>query len=92
VKSEAFSNIKETLEREVESLRATGEELRLQASLACADVRAEWNQIEMRLQLAREELARLSNQTHAAKSELEARVRSLIEEIKVGYERIRSAA
>jgi predicted nucleic acid-binding Zn-ribbon protein len=89
---EIYTNIKEALQRELESLQQTGEELKLQATLARADLRTEWQRVETRLALAQEELARLTDHTKAATREIEQRTRTLIEEIKSGYERIRRAA
>jgi predicted nucleic acid-binding Zn-ribbon protein len=90
--TETLKNIKGTLQGELDSLRQTGEELRLQATLARADLRAECQRLETRLHLAQEELGRLSDHTKAAATEIEVRTRALIEEIKSGYERVRSAA
>jgi predicted nucleic acid-binding Zn-ribbon protein len=89
---ETCKNIKETLQRELESLRQTSEELKLQATLARADIRTELQRLETRRALAQEEIARLSDHTKAAAREIEQRTRTLIEEIKSGYERIRSAS
>ncbi len=89
---EIYTNAKETLQRELESLRQTGEELKLQATLARADMRTEWQRIETRLALAQEEVTRISDHTKAAAREIEQRTRALFEEIKSGYERIRGAA
>ena len=89
MEEDRFKNLKDTLRRELDSLTRTGEELRVQASLAVADARTEWDQLEKRLRLAQEELGRLSSHTQAAGREIEQRVRTLIDEVKEGYERIR---
>jgi predicted nucleic acid-binding Zn-ribbon protein len=88
---ETYKSIKEALQRELESLRQTGEELKLQATLARADLRADWQRLETRLALAQEEVTRLSDHTKSTAREIEQRTRALIEEIKSGYERIRNA-
>jgi len=92
MEEDRLKNLKDTLRKELDSLVRTGEELRVQASLACADLRTEWDQLERRLRLAQEELGRLSSHTQAAGHELEQRVRTLIDEVKEGYDRIRRAA
>jgi predicted nucleic acid-binding Zn-ribbon protein len=89
MEQDSFKDLKDTLRRELDSLHRTGEELRLQASLARADLRAEWDQVEKRLRIAQEELGKLSSHTQAAGRELEQRVRTLIDEVKAAYERLR---
>ena len=81
--------LKTTLQRELESLQTTREELRLQASLACADVRAELDQLEHKFERAQEEIARISAHSKTAAKQIEDSVRSLFHELRTGYERVR---
>ncbi|HKU37241.1 MAG TPA: hypothetical protein VJR89_03820 [Polyangiales bacterium] len=91
MESETLDNIKSTLQRELASLQRTRDELRLQASLARADLHSEWQRLETRFGLLQEEFSRLGAHSLAAAREVEARVGTLIEELKAGYERIRRA-
>jgi predicted nucleic acid-binding Zn-ribbon protein len=92
MENDSLKDIKDTLQRELDSLCQTREELRLQATLARADMKADWQRLETRYHLVQEEVARLSEHTKAAAHEIEQRARELIEEVKAGYERIRRAA
>jgi hypothetical protein len=83
--------MKETLQRELESLNQTREELRLQASLARADAQKEWAHLEKQFHLAQEELARLGAHAKSATHEAGERARGMLDELKAGYERIRNA-
>jgi predicted nucleic acid-binding Zn-ribbon protein len=89
---QTLTQIKNTLQRELERLREAREELRLQSTLARADMRTEWERLETRFHLAQEEVVRLGEHTKSAAHEIEVRARELFEEIKAGYERIRRAA
>lgn len=92
MENDSLKNIKDTLQRELDSLCQTREELRLQATLARADLKADWQRLETRYHLLQEEVGRLGEHTKAAAHEIEQRARELIEEVKGGYERIRRAA
>jgi hypothetical protein len=89
---QTLTHLKNALQRELASLRESREDLRLQATLARADLRVEWDRLEMRYHLAQEEVARLSAHTKAAAHQIEQHARELIEEIKTGYDRIRRTA
>lgn len=81
--------LKAGLQRELELLRSMREELRLQVTLAKADVRTEWDRLEARFELAQEELKRTHEHSKSAVHDIETHVRTLTEELKRGYEAIR---
>ena len=81
--------LKTTLQQELESLRTTREELRLQASLARADMRAELDRLEHKFERAQEELGRIGAHSKSALTEVEGAIRTLIGELRSGYERMR---
>jgi hypothetical protein len=78
----------EALRREVELLRELREEVDLKRTLARAQGRAEWQQLEGRFMLAQEELSRLGHDAKDAGLVLERASREL-EEVRRGYERMR---
>jgi transposase len=78
----------DTLRREVELLRELREELDLKRTLARAEARADWEDLEGRFQLAQEEIARLG---HGAREDALVldRASHELQEIRRGYERLR---
>ena len=81
--------LKTTLQRDLEALRATREELRLQASLARADLRSELERLEQKFALAQEQIGRIGAHSMAALQEIENSVRTIFSELRSGYERLR---
>ncbi len=81
--------MKAGLQRELELLRSMREELRLQVTLAKADVRSEWERLESRFELAQEQLKRTREHSKVAVHDIESQLRTLVEELKRGYEAIR---
>lgn len=82
--------LRATVQREIESLRTFREEVRLQVSLAKADVRSEWARLETRFALAQEECARLQSHSKATLFEIATNLRTVIEDLKHGYAAVRS--
>jgi hypothetical protein len=82
------AKIKDELQRELDGLCRIRDELRLQSTLARAEVRGEWERLEQRLALAQEELGRLSSHGREVLVEVQDALRSLLDELKAGYERI----
>lgn len=80
--------LKADLQRELQALRDTGQEVWLQASLGESQVRTELHRLEHRFQVAQEVIAHLGEQSKAAKDESVATVRRLISELEQGYARI----
>jgi chromosome segregation ATPase len=85
-----FEQVKATLQRELNSLRQTGQELRVQANLARADLRDEYERLERQLHSAQNELDRVGGHAKSSVQEVETAVRSLFSEVKLGFERLRS--
>jgi hypothetical protein len=81
--------VKATIQRELDTLRATRDELRLQLHLAAADARDEFNKLEGKLVSLEGELGRLGEQTKQPLSELSHAARDLTDEIKKGFARVR---
>lgn len=81
--------LKTNIKQELETLRALREELRLKVSLAKADVRSDWSRLETRFELAQEELRRTQEHGKTALHEIETNLRTLIDELKRGYEAVR---
>ena len=84
-----LEKLQANLQRELDSLRQTRDELHLQLSLAKADARSEWNELEARMRLAQEEVARVSAHAKTALQQIEDGSRKLIQELKLGYEHLR---
>ena len=78
----------EALRREVELLRELREELDLKRTLARAEARAEWQELEDRFLIAQEELSRLGHDSKDDGLVLDRASREL-EEVRGGYERLR---
>jgi len=82
--------LRETLQSELERLARTRDELRLQANLAKAETRSELNRLESIWGRVQDELRRLGEQAKAPVAEIGGAARSLVEELAVGYSRIKS--
>ena len=98
-------HLKATLQRELDSLVRTRDELRVQASLAKADQlagtileleaerrsvgRKEWDRLEAGLLRAQDEIKRLGEHSKDAAHVIATASRTLLEELKHGYERIK---
>jgi hypothetical protein len=81
--------LKATLQRELDSLVRTRDELRVQASLAKADARKEWDRLEAGLLRVQDEIKRMGEHSKDAVHEIATASRTLLEELKHGYERIK---
>lgn len=85
-----MSSIKETLERELDQLQQTRDELRVKLHLAKADARDEWERLETKWESVEQELRRLSKQSKQPLNEMADAARNLMGELKAGYTRLRS--
>lgn len=83
--------IKSSLTRELDSLQKIADELRLKAALARADLKSELSRLETVLHRAHEDVVRMGEHLKAPLHELEAAVRSLLTEVRTGFERLRKA-
>ena len=82
-------HLKVTLQRELDSLVRTRDELRVQASLARADAHKEWDRLEAGLLRVQDEIKRMGEHSKDAAHEVAIASRTLLEELKHGYERIK---
>lgn len=85
------NQIKAALQRELDGLQPTVEELRLKASLARADLKSELDALETKLRRAHEDVRRMGEHVKGPLHELESAVRTLLTEAKTGLERLRKA-
>jgi chromosome segregation ATPase len=89
--TDATNELKAALRKDLDSLRSLRDELCVQATLAKAEAHAEWSRLEGRFELLQEELGRVQNHSKSALQEIETNLGVLVDELKRGYERIRSA-
>lgn len=85
------TKLKATLQRELDLLKETGEELRVQAALARAELKTEWERLEKRLHVAQEEINRVGEHAKGPLQDIEKGARALLDEIKQAFERLRKA-
>jgi len=81
--------IKATLQREIDNLRRTRDELRLQLHLAAADAKDEFDKLETKWVRVEAELNRLGAHTKEPLGDLAHAGRELADELTKGYARIR---
>lgn len=77
------------IHREVESLRTTRDELRVQLHLAAADARDGWNELEQSWQHLEAHVRRLTRAASDASEDVEEAASLLVDELKNGYKRVR---
>lgn len=81
--------VKATLQQELESLVRTRDELRVQAHLAKADARKELDRLEAGLLQLQNEAKRLAEHGKDAAHDIGATSRTLLDELKHGFERMK---
>jgi uncharacterized spore protein YtfJ len=81
--------LKEMLQRELDRLAKTRDELRVQAQLARAETRTEMGRLENTWQQVQDELRRFGEQARVPASELGGALRALVDELAEGYGRIK---
>jgi hypothetical protein len=77
--------LKANLQRELDILEETGQELWLQAALAESEVRTELHRLDQRFRVARAEVTRLGTQSSELREEIRKRLPRQIEELRQGY-------
>ena len=82
--------LKATLKRELEELERIRGELQVQLHLGCAEARDAWDKIERKWERVENELGRIGDQAKAPINEISSATRSLVDEIKQGYQRVRT--
>lgn len=83
-------DLKTVLQHDLDRLAAVRGELKVQVSLAKAEAIEEWNKLETTWQRVEEELKRVASHTKAPVADMGAAARQLMEELRLGYERIRA--
>lgn len=81
--------LKATMQRELDSLVRTRDELRVQAHLAKADARKEWDRLEGGLRRLQGELQRLAEHSKDAAHDIGTTSQALVDDLKQGFERIK---
>ena len=72
-----------------EKLKAQRDEMRVQAHLARAEFRDEWEELEEKWQQAERKLERIQDQAVETTAEMQSSARVIMEEIGSAYDRIR---
>lgn len=83
-------DLKATLQLDLDRLATARDELRVQLQLAKAEAIEEWNKLETTWERVEEEIKRTASHTKAPVHDMGEAARQLIEELKLGYERIRA--
>ena len=73
------------LQRELDLLEETGQELWLHAAHADSEVRSELHHLDQRFRVARAEIERLGAQRSETREEIVKQLRRVIEELRQGY-------
>lgn len=82
-------SVKEALQRELESLAKARDELQANVSLAKAEVRDELKRLGTTWELVENELKRLGEHSKESVRDMGAAARSLIDELRHGYARVK---
>ena len=82
---------KKRFEDEVDTLRQTRDELRVQLHLAGADAKDVWHELEKSWQHLESHAKHVGQTTQDAMDDIEEAGRMLVDELKKGYKRIRDA-
>lgn len=82
-------DLKATLQREIDSLKRTRDELRVQLHLAAADAKDEFDKLETKWTRIENELNRLGSHAREPLDDISRAARELADELKKGYARIR---
>jgi len=85
-----LDDLKETLSRDLSQLAQTRDELLVQLSLAKAEARDEWKVLEERWTRLQGEIKRTASESGDNIAGIREPVRALLDDLKVGYERIKT--
>jgi uncharacterized protein YjbJ (UPF0337 family) len=80
---------RERLDAEIESLQQARDELRVQLHLAANEAREVWETVERNWGHLEGRLKQVGEVTQESKEEIEEAAKTLVEEIKAGYKRVR---
>lgn len=82
---------RDLLDEEVDILRQTRDELRVQAHLGAAEARDAWTQLEHAWEQLQSRLQRIGDATHETAEDVEDATKLLLDELRQGYDRIKGA-
>jgi hypothetical protein len=82
-------DLKGLFQQELNRLAEIRDELRIQLNLAKADAQQEWDKLEVSWGRVQEELQRVATNTKEPVHNISASARQLLDELKLGYERVR---
>jgi chromosome segregation ATPase len=82
-------SVKQALQRELETLAKARTELQANMSLAKSEIREEWKRLESSWSLVEDEIKRFGEHSKESVRDMSAAARSLIEELKHGYTRVK---
>jgi CBS-domain-containing membrane protein len=88
---ETMSDLRGTIDEELETLRRVRDELRVQVHLARADAKDLWEQLEHKFHEAESRVKLVARQADEPIHEVGQAARLLLEEIREGYRRVRDA-
>ena len=77
------------IEKVWEKLKTERDEMLVQAHLARAEFRDEWNEVEVKWQTVEQELSRIQDQAIETTSEMQSSAKVILEEISSAYDRIK---
>jgi hypothetical protein len=84
------TNLKEVFQHDLDLLAQTRDELLVQLSLAKAEARDDWKALEERWMRVQGEIKRTASDSEATVKEMGESVRTLLDDLKGGYERIKT--
>jgi hypothetical protein len=83
-------DLKSLLQQELNRLAEIRDELKVQLRLAKADMQGEWNKLEVTWERVQVELQRVASHTKEPVHTMSEAAKQLLDELKQGYERVRS--
>ncbi len=83
------SEIKASLQKEVDALVKARDELKVQLSLAKADAKDEWSRLETSLERLQGELKRIGVEAQEPLRDIGGAARNLIDELKKGFLKVK---
>ena len=90
MKSEARARIESEVQSEIETLRAARDELRVQVHLGAVEAREAWEKAEAKWSHLEGRLKVLGEATHESLEDIGEAAKMLAEEIRRGYQHVRS--
>ncbi len=82
---------KDRVDEEVDRLRQTRDELKVQVHLGAADAKDAWSQLEHAWQKLQSRVKRIGDVTQESAEDVEDATKLLLDELREGYQRIKDA-